>query len=265
MKLQLNMKKILFIAVVAVLASCSASKKTVKRPPVVDTTSALDKEEETAASVLSKMNYIDFKTFSGKVDVDFDDGKGNGKSVNAKLVIKKDEAIWLSAGLLGFEGVRALITKDSVKILNKLQKEYIATSLAYLQDKIGLPVDFATLQNLLIGNVVFVNKDNASLTKEGTDYLVTSQDANFKNLLTVLMPGYLPSVSRLSDVDPSTNRSAQLAYSNYTSVAGRNFSTRRDINVSYKTNITIKLNFRSYEFDGQVSTPFSVPSGYTQK
>lgn len=258
------MKKVLFIITVVVLASCSASKKTVKPPPVVDTAAAPE-TEETAASVLSKVNDIDFKTFSGKVDVDFDDGKGNGKSVSAKLVMKKDEAIWLSAGLLGFEGVRALITKDSVKILNKLQKEYIATSLVYLQDKIGLPVDFTTLQNLLIGNAIFVNKDNASFTKEGANYIVSSQDANFKNLLTVLMPGYLPSESKLSDVDPSKNRSAQLAYNNYTNVAGRNFSTRRDIGVNYKSNITIKLDFRSYEFDGQVSMPFSVPSGYTQK
>jgi len=260
------MKKILFIITVVVLASCSASKKAKKQPPpAVDTTTPPTVEEETAASVLSKVNSIDFKTFSGKVDVDFDDGKGNGRSVNAKLVMKKDEAIWLSAGLLGFEGVRALITKDSVKILNKLQKEYIATSLAYLQDKIGLPVDFTTLQDLLIGNAIFVNKENASFTKEGTNYIVTSQDANFKNLLTVLMPGYLPSASNLSDVDPSKNRSAQLAYNNYTNVAGRNFSTRREIGVNYKTNVTIKLDFRSYEFDGQVSTPFSVPSGYTKK
>lgn len=265
MEVYLDMKKLLFIVTVVALTSCSASKKARKQPPVVDTAATTAVEEETAASVLSKVNEIDFKTFSGKVDVDFDDGKGNGKSVSAKLVMKKDEAIWLSAGILGFEGVRALVTKDSVKILNKLQKEYIATSLAYLQDKIGLPVDFTTLQNLLIGNTVFVNKDDASFTKEGTNYIVTSQDAHFKNLLTVLMPGYLPSVSKLSDADPSKNRSALLTYNNYTNVAGRNFSTRRDIAVNYKTNITIKLDFRSYEFDGQVSTPFSVPSGYTQK
>ncbi|MCH5683757.1 DUF4292 domain-containing protein [Niabella sp. W65] len=46
-------------------------------------------ENEGPSVVISKLNTIDFKTFSGKVDVDFDDGKGNGKSVTAKLVIKK--------------------------------------------------------------------------------------------------------------------------------------------------------------------------------
>jgi hypothetical protein len=261
------MKQILLIISVATLASCGASRKAAKTP-VVDTTApppVAAVENEGPSVVISKLNTIDFKTFSGKVDVDFDDGKGNGKSVTAKLVIKKDEAIWMSAGLLGFEGVRALITKDSVKILNKLQKEYVATSLSYIQDKIGLPVNFATLQDLLIGNAVFVNPDNASLTKEGNGYLITTQDANFKNLLTILLPGYLPSFSKLSDVDTSKNRSAELAYNNYKQVAGRNFSTSRDIRVKYKSNITIKLNFQSYDFDGEVAVPFAVPSGYKTK
>ncbi|MCH5599330.1 DUF4292 domain-containing protein [Niabella ginsengisoli] len=259
------MKKIIIIASIAALASCNASKKAAKTPTPETPTPVARVEDESPTAVLSKLNTIDFKTFSGKVDVDFDDGKGNGKSVSAKLVIKKDEAIWMSAGLMGFEGVRALITKDSVKILNKLQKEYIATSLTYLQEKIGLPVDFTTLQNLLIGNPVFVSTTNASLVKEGDNYVITTQDANFKNLLTVLMPGYLPSVSKLSDVDATKNRSAELAYNNYKSVAGRNFSTTRNIGVKYKSNITIKLDFKSHDFDGEVSIPFSVPSGYKTK
>lgn len=257
------MKRILFIISIAALASCGAGKKAARTPPVTDTTPPA--EVETAATVLSKLNTISFKTFSGKVDVDFDDGKGNGRSVSAKLVMKKDEAIWLSAGLLGFEGVRALITKDSVKILNKLQKEYTAASLSYLREKIGLPVDFSTLQDLLIGNAVFVNPDGASLDKNGNNYIVTSQDAHFKNLLTVLIPGYLPSLSKLSDINPAESRNAELSYSNYQSVAGRNFSTLRNIVVNDKNKITIRLDFKSSDFDGQVSIPFSVPAGYKTK
>ncbi|WP_346238157.1 DUF4292 domain-containing protein [Niabella insulamsoli] len=258
------MKKYSIIIAAALFASCNASKKAAKSVPPVEQPVA-NVKSDSPSEVLSHLNTIDFNTFSGRVDVDFDDGKGNGKSVSAKLVIKKDEAIWMSAGLMGFEGVRALITKDSVKILNKLQKEYIATSLEYLKDKIGLPVDFATVQNLLIGNPVFVNTANASLVKEGDNYVITTEDANFKNLLTVLMPGYLPAVSKLSDVDATKNRSAQLSYNNYKSVAGRNFSTSRNINVKYKNDIKINLDFKTYEFDGEVSTPFSVPSNYKTK
>ncbi|MFT4092980.1 MAG: DUF4292 domain-containing protein [Niabella sp.] len=261
------MKKLLFaLTVVVLLASCNAAKKAAKTPvPGTADTSVANVEEEGPSTVIARLNNVDFKTFSGKVNVDYDDGKGNGKSVNVKLVMKKDEVIWMSAGLLGFEGVRAMITKDSVKVLDKLHKQYTATSLAYIQDKIGLPVNFNTLQDLLIGNAVFVDKDNASLTKQENNYVIATQEGNFKNLLTVVMPGYLPSESKLDDVDASKNRSAQLNYSDYKSANGRSFSTLRNINVKYKDNITIKLNFISYDFDGEVSTPFSVPSGYKTK
>lgn len=257
------MKHLIFIGAIAFLSSCSTTKKATKASPVaVDTTIVASTEKEGPSAVIAHLNHIDFNTFSGKADVDYDDGKGNGKSVNVKLIIKKDEVIWLSGGLLGFEGVRAMITKDSVKIINKLQKEYIATSLSYIQDKIGLPVDFATVQDLLMGNPVFVNKDNASLTNDGSNYVIATESNPFKNLLTVLMPGYLPSISKLADVDASKNRDAQLNYDNYKSISGRNFSTTRNINVHYKNNITIKINFKSYDFDGDVSTPFSIPSSY---
>lgn len=260
------MKNLLLIVTLIALAACNAAKKAAtKPPPVVDTTTASPKAKETPADIVSNLNHIDFKTFSGRVDIDYDDDKGNGVNANAKLVMIKDKAIWLSAGKLGFEGVRALITPDSVKIINKLKKEYIAQSLAYIQEKIGLPVDFNTLQDLLIGNAVFISKDNATFTQNGSNYLLSTQDAHFKNLLTVLMPGYLPTLSNLTDADSTKNRDAQLSYGDYKNAAGRNFPNARSINVNYKGKKIIKLNFRSADFDGDVSTPFSVPSGYETK
>jgi hypothetical protein len=47
--------------------------------------------------------------------------------------MKKDSLIWISVnGALGIEGMRVLIDKDSVRILNKLDKEYQVRSLEYL-------------------------------------------------------------------------------------------------------------------------------------
>ena len=69
----------------------------------------------------------------------------------------KDSAIWLSANaILGIEAMRVLITRDSVKLLDKLNKVYTARSVDYLQDLTSLPLDLPTLQDLIIGNAVFV-------------------------------------------------------------------------------------------------------------
>src|SRR5690606_13157953 len=59
-----------------------------------------------------------------------------GKSVHDVTLhvrIERDRAIWLSVtAILGVEAARILITPDSVKILNKLQGEYISKPFAYI-------------------------------------------------------------------------------------------------------------------------------------
>ena len=55
------------------------------------------------------------------------------------------------------EAFRLLITPDSVKILDKLKKVVRLRSVSYLQDEVHLPVDFQTLQDLLLGNPIFLD------------------------------------------------------------------------------------------------------------
>lgn len=57
----------------------------------------------------------------------------------------KDSVIWIRiTAILGIEGLRAYITKDSVKILNRQDKVYIARSVAFLQEIAALPLDLAS-------------------------------------------------------------------------------------------------------------------------
>lgn len=218
---------------------------------------------ETMSSVLSNLNNIDYNTFSGKADVSYKDSKNKNYNFDVKLNMKKDEVIWLSAtGPLGIEVARALVTRDSVKILNKLERQYIVSSIDYLQQQLGLPLDLKALQDLLVGNAVFIDRESSSYVKEDGSLQISSQTRFFRNLLTVAMPGYLPSASKLEDVDAERNRSAELAYKEYRQADGRNFSTERTIKVNHKTNIDIGLKYKSYTFNGGITTPFSVPSGY---
>lgn len=99
---------------------------------------------------------IQYTTFNAKLDVDYEDGTGQQLNLNAQLRMYKDSLIWASiTAILGIEGLRAYITKDSVKILDKQNKVYIARSVAYLTEVTALPLDLTSLQDLLIGNPVF--------------------------------------------------------------------------------------------------------------
>lgn len=263
------MKYLSIIIVTAIIfTSCSTTRKTQRPAPPAETELAQPKPDslETMSSVLTKMNHLDYNTFSGKIDASYKDNKGKDYNFDVKLNMKKDELIWLSVtGPLGIEVARGLITKDSVKILNKLEKTYITRSISYLQDQLGLPLDLATMQDLLIGNPLFIDKFNSSYVLNDGQPTITSQTRYFKNILVVMMPGYLPATSMLEDVDDARNRSAALTYSDYKPQGDKQFSQTRNIKVNYKTNIDIGIRYKSYTFNGTISNPFSVPSGYKRQ
>ena len=68
---------------------------------------------------------IDCQTFSAKMKVHYEGSDGKDYEFNAFIRLQKDKMIWISINaLLGIEAFRAIITPDSVKVLNKLDKVY---------------------------------------------------------------------------------------------------------------------------------------------
>ncbi len=268
---------ILLVSIAVLAASCRGTRKiqtaisksdtVVVNTPVKDTMKATAKVDSAALikDVLAKMNaqHIDFTTFSAKLDVDYVGSDGKKENVNAKLQMYKDSIIWVSiTGLLNIEGVRAIVTRDSVKILNKLDKKYTARSVAYLQEVSGLPLDLPALQDLLLGNPVFVDTNSLSYSKDNNRVLLLSRGELFKHLLTLTENENTLIFSKLDDLDTKRNRTSDLSYDNYENKKGVNFSTKRRIAISDKTKLDIKLDFKNYSFNETLSFPFSVPKNY---
>lgn len=208
-------------------------------------------------------NRITFTTFSGKLDVDYRDKDGKKYDLNAHLRMYKDSMIWVSVtAILGIEGLRACITADSVRILDKQNKAYIARSVSYLQEMTALPLDLYSLQDLLIGNPVFLDSNIVSYSKgQGAISLLSIGDF-FKNLLTISENEKQLQSSKLDDLDEQRNRTCYITYSDYENKKGVPFATKRTINVSEKTKLDIKLDFKQYDFNETLSFPFSIPKNY---
>ena len=76
----------------------------------------------------------------GSTDVDYRGGDDKHYDVNATIRMHKDSLIWASVNaVLGIEAMRLLITKDSVFLLDKLNKTYTTRSVDYLQEETSLP------------------------------------------------------------------------------------------------------------------------------
>lgn len=272
----MNMKKIIpFLAFVALLVSCRSTRtisKAVSRrdttinaipqtPTVVDT-------QQLIRGVLQQVqaNRINFQTFSAKVGIDYEGTDGKGYGVNANVKMYRDSAIWVSANaILGIEAMRLLITKDSVKLLNKLEKVYTRRSISYLQELTALPLDLHTLQEMIIGNPVFLDSNIVRYTTGAGVINLLSLGPLFKNLLTVAQADKTLLHSKLDDTNPMHSRTADLSYGEYESKKIPLFSTKRQIVVSEKGRLEIKLDFKNYNVNEPVTFPFNVPKNYKRE
>lgn len=269
------MRTFLFAAIaVCLMASCRSTRQIQTAITKIDTTATAvvpnipDKTSEDSIALIRKtitqMNAgrINFTTFSAKIDVDYQGADGKKNNLNANLRMYKDSTIWISiTAIFGIEGLRALITKDSVKLMNKQDKIYTARSVAYLQELTALPLDLYTLQDILIGNPVFVDSNIISYTQKDAKISLLSLGDWFKNLLTLNQDTRIEN-SKLDDVDVNRSRTCNLSYGDYENKKGVLFSSKRRITVSEKSNMDIKLDFKSYDFNETLSFPFSVPKNY---
>ena len=267
------MTRIFFILTLSILAlvSCKPTKKIQTAINTRKDTAAVtvvdDAKEDsirfikdTYHSIMA--NQINYKTFSAKMNVDYIDADDKKYNVNANLRMYKDSMVWVSVNaIFGIEGLRALITRDSVKILDKQNKLYTARSIEYLQEVSALPVNLSTLQDLIIGNAVFVDSNIISYSKFDNSISLLSIGKLFKNLVT-LNENKLLLRMKLDDLDELRNRTGDLTYSDYEDKRGVNFSKIRKITFAEKKKLDVRLEFKQYNFNEDLTFPFSIPKNY---
>ncbi len=256
-------------------SSCRTAKKIQASVSKKDSVSVLITNSSADDSILMVKNVlsnvhskqIDFKTFSAKIKVDYQNNKGNQPNITAYVRILKDSLIWISgyATVFNIEAFRVLVNKDSVFVLDKINKKVQYRSIDYLQEVTEIPFDFKTLQNLLVGNPVFLDDSVVSYKESESKILLATVGKYFKNLLTIDKNNHYLVHSKLDDVDINHNRTADITYNNFESNNGLNFSTYREITVSEKNKLDIQLNFKQWEFNKELTIIFNIPKNYKLK
>ncbi len=260
------------LVVVVLLASCRSTKKIQTAISKKDTTQTVRVAPvETFDSAAYMRNIyrsidsarLDFKTFTAKIDVDYRDANDKKYDLNVHVRMLKDSIIWMSVNaVLGIEGIRLLVTKDSVKMLNKQEKLYTVRSIDYLQEVTALPLNLTVLQDLIIGNAVFLDSNFVSFTTNDNAISLLSLGKWFKNLLTINKNDGTLLRSKLDDADLSKSRTADLTYSGYENKNGVLFAEKRKITIVEKKKLEVGLDFKQYEFNKDVNFPFSIPKNY---
>jgi hypothetical protein len=222
-----------------------------------------------ASNILQKLksSRIKFTTFSAKIKVQYEDYKGKQPDFIAFVRMYNDSLIWISinATFLSIEAFRILITKDKVIILNKLNKQVEYHPFSYIENIAQIPLNFAALQDIIIGNPIYTGDSIVAFRKTENHLLIGTRGEFYKNLLTISADNNLLERSKLDDTDVGQNRTADLSYGDYEKSGNFYFPTNRDITVAERTKVDINLSFKQYEFNNDLSFPFNIPRNYKLK
>lgn len=261
---------VLSFFVLVLIASCRTTRKLTNvistKDSVVTVVNPYD--TDSAKSVRANMdkikeNQIKFKTFSSKIKVNYNDDKNRKFDFNTFFRMEKDSAMWVSiVAALNIEAFRVLIRPDSIIILDKLNKTVQRKPFGYLQSITKVPFDYPTLENLIVGNPVYLEKEVVAFSEKSETLSFSTVGEAFKHFMTVSKNDLQLLFSKLDDVDVSRSRTANLAYAGYIPVGNWMFAEQRKIDLAEKTNIEILLDFKQVEFDKPITFPFSIPKNY---
>ena len=108
---------------------------------------------------------IDFKYLTAKSKLSFKSKTQDISNANLNLRVRKDSTIWISISKVGIEAVRALITRDSVAIMDKLERRYAIYDFPTLSRQFDFDMNFDLLQALIVGNLPLPKRPGAENQK----------------------------------------------------------------------------------------------------
>jgi hypothetical protein len=255
------LNKPLLIAFIMLGIGCRPKKVIIATPEVNKEIVLVRADEKPQNLALLKEKDLPFKTLAlkGKANLRVN-GEENNVTINIRM--EKDKKIWVSVtGLAGIEGIRAVITPDSLLLRNNLQKTFTKKPFSYVYDFTSRQVSFKMLQAVLSGNTIAeLMTEKSDLKQENGVWVLSgnAEDLAYRILFNTLLK------SNETNLNDAKNAQAlKVVYGNYTPVNNSLFPSSLKINsMAGVKNINIAIEFIKIERNVAVDFPFSVPKNY---
>ncbi|MES2701621.1 MAG: DUF4292 domain-containing protein [Bacteroidota bacterium] len=205
-----------------------------------------------------------YTTFSGKAKMDYS-GPQSSQDFTANFRIKKDSIIWIAISGLGglVQVARIYITPDSIFIMDQLHKEATIMPLTEAAKILPAPVEFSSLQNLIVGDPLKDGEIN-NATSSDMEWAIDAADNNYQQHITYDKMDSTMKTAKLAARAGASN--AMIAFGNYMNIRERKLSMARVVNLNDgKGSHTVEMNFTNADFDQPIDFPFSIPKNYSIK
>ncbi len=203
---------------------------------------------------------IRFKTMNAKLKMDYETSKDKDSYI-ANLSILKDSGMYITIrGAMGVIGLKAFINKDSIFLTFPLSKKTERHPLSYLQEVIKIPLNYQTIEDLVVGNPIFMDSIDIVSYKVINERLQISLVGKlFKNLIILSEDNTKLVQLKLDDMDASKHRTCDINYSQHSLVNNLQFPLYRTISINAQTKLDIGMEIKEFNFDEPLKYTFSVP------
>lgn len=258
-----NLKLYIFILSIALLSSACRVKKLKVEPETNKT--ELNVEDEIKRKIVPYINStnLNFQYLIAKAKVNV---KREGKDFNLtfNIRVENNTKIWISANALGgIEVARVLLTQDSVKIIDRLNKQYLAKDYDFLSELLKTKVSYSLIQDMMLGNAPSsVNYEKSVITmNENTYQFEGSQDA-INYTVNLRKEDFKLLVINLLDLGEE-KRSVEVNYGGFKLIENTNFPFLiNSIASSPKESLTLNLEYAKVEKVTNLEFPFNVPKKF---
>jgi hypothetical protein len=254
------MKNLVYVLALIFLASCKSKQVFVetKTPANVKDDVAL-----TSAKIIANHynNKVDFSTLYIRASAKYKH-EDDSQSVTAEIKMKKDEQILVSIRILGITMAKALITPKEVKYYEKLNGTYFEGDYTALSQWLGTDLDFAKIQNMLIGKPVDdLTKQKYTFTETDKFYKLNIKEGAAEKSFSFEAERFLLKKQEISQ--PYKERNFEANYPNFQEFASGILPASLTINALQKNvKTTIIVDYNSITFNEELTFPYSVPDGY---
>jgi uncharacterized protein DUF4292 len=210
---------------------------------------------------------FDYLTIKSKIAF-----KETHKTTKATAIIriKKDSIIWFNlSGALGVQGVRGVITKDSVKIINRVEKSFFLYDFSEVSKEFQFPIDYGLIQAMILGDMPKPLTSSNSIKKSNDRFVIKQNIENIR--ITNFVNQQTMKLEEVRVTEKETDNSLKLLYKDFKNVNEQGLPFSIFISLIHYNEfgeLETQLNIDHIKAEPSVKPirfPFSIPKKYEPK
>jgi len=260
---------LLFIFGASMLFSCA---RKLTEEIVVQERVQKRKEKELVA-VLDSLSLVKPKTFYSKLSVDFKDSKTN-ISFKTSLKIVTDSAVNAIITYAKIPIVTAMITTDSIIVVNKKDKCFERETLSYIKEKFGVDFTYQNIEELFLGRPLDYNVDQKYFVDHNPyNYSISSHKKRERKrldrkpkediVINYILTKDAKELQKTTIISPSDSTEISVEYISRKLV--KEIMVPYEVHINIKTprnTMFIKLNYEKPEIDEPQELIIVIPEKY---